>query len=43
MVNSIPVEQRTQFEYDITPLEIGGSGGDIYLPWLVLHRTAWST
>ena len=38
-------EQRTQFEYDslsmsTKPVEIGGSGGVICLPYLVLHHTA---
>ena len=27
----------------IKPLKIGGSGGAIYLPYLVLYYTAWST
>ena len=27
----------------LKPLEIGASGGAIYLPYLVLHHTAWST
>ena len=27
---------RIQFEYDLKPLEIRGSGGAIYLPYLVL-------
>ena len=32
---------RIQFMYD-NPIEIWGSGGAIYLPYLVLHHTAWS-
>ena len=27
----------------LKPLEIGGSGGAIHLPYLVLHLTVWST
>ena len=33
---------RIQFEYD-KPIEIGGAGGAIYLPYLVPHHSAWST
>ena len=33
---------RIQFDYNLKPLEIWGSGGAIYLPYLVLHHTAWS-
>ena len=33
----------TQFKYMTKRnLEIAGSGGAIYLPYLVLHHTAWS-
>ena len=30
-------------QYDIKPLEIGGPCGAFYLPYMVLHHTAWST
>ena len=33
---------RIQFEYDITPLEMGGPGGAIYISYLVLHHSTWS-
>ena len=33
---------RIQFDYNLKPIEIWGSGGAIYLPYLVLHHTAWS-
>ena len=33
---------RIQFDIRQKTLEIRGSGGAIYLPYLVLHHTAWS-
>ena len=34
---------RIQFEYDSKPVEIGGAGGAIYLPYIVPHHSARST
>ena len=30
-------------EYDLKPQEMGGSGGAIYLPYMVLHHNSCST
>ena len=43
MVNLVYIYlTRIQFEYD-KPIEIGGAGGAIYLPYLVPHHSTWST
>ena len=32
----------TRIQFDYNTLEVGGSGGAIYLLNMVLHHTAWS-